>query len=199
MKNTKLLILLTLITSAVAAQDSSKLSFTTAVGFLKPNSSLGRVLQSSVAFNSGVELSLAKRFYVQGTLDFNTLKYDQQVADEGSGYLFQNTNSSLLMVGANVGKNFRFSERWFVSAYIGGGYLSIGEPRVDVFAGSIVKQSVVRTGHIFGRTGTRLGFNSKSRLLHTLYADIDWWVSPAEVQNARVSGFGFFLGTRMPM
>jgi hypothetical protein len=180
------------------AQDTSKLSFTTGVGILKPNSSLGTVLQSGVAFNSGVELALKKKFFVQATFDFNTLRYDQRVTD-GSPFLFQNTNSSLLMIGVNGGKNFSFNKHWTISGYSGAGYLNIGEPRASVLDGRIIKQSIKRTGGVFGRAGIRVAYNTGSKLLHTLYADVNGWTSPAEVQGLNVSGLGFFVGTRMPM
>lgn len=185
--------------SEVFAQDSSKVFFTTGIGYLLPNVKLNRVLQSSVALNSGIELNIKKNRFLQLTLDVNTLKYNQQVPDAESSHLLQNSNSPLVMLGANAGKIFIFDNRWFLSGYIGGGYINIGEPRATIYNGNIVKQSLVRSGNIFGRAGVKLKFNTNTKLLHTIYTDVNWWTSPIKVQNAPVSGFGFFIGTRMPM
>jgi hypothetical protein len=198
----KKLIIATLFTLAIQtinAQDSSKIFFTTGVGFLKPNNKLNNILRPAVAFNSAIELKNKAQWFVQGTLDFNTLKYDQQVLDKESEFLFQNTNSSLLMLGVNGGKTFHLTERWFISGYIGGGFINIGQPRADVVAENVIKQTVVRSSNIFGRTGSRLTYDTRSKLLHSLYVDVNWWASPVKVQNISLNGFGFFVGTRMPM
>lgn len=185
--------------SKVHAQDSSKIFFTTGIGYLLPNVKLNRVLQSSVVLNSGIELTIKKNLFLQLTLDVNTLKYNQQIPDAESSHLLQNSNSPLVMLAANAGKNFILANRWFLSTYIGGGYINIGEPRATVSTGNIVKQSLVRNGNIFGRAGSKLKFNTNTKLLHVIYIDVNWWTSPIKVQNAPVSGFGFFIGTRMPM
>jgi hypothetical protein len=181
------------------AQDSSKIFFTTGIGYLLPNARLNNAFRSSVALNSGLELTNKKKQFLHFTLEVNTLKYNQQITDPESKYLLQNSNSPFIMLGANAGKNFTLTKRWFLSGYIGGGYVNIGEPRATLNAGNIVKQNLVRSGNIFGRAGSRLTFNTKSNLLHILFADINWWTSPIKVQNASVSGFSFFIGTRMPM
>jgi hypothetical protein len=197
----KKIILLTLVSIAVSnikAQDSSRLYFTTGIGVIKVKHSLRNVLKPSVAFNSGLELRNKHNWFIQGTVDFNTLKYDQKIKDDNSPYLFQNTNSSLLMLGLNAGKNFRVSDKWFVSGYIGGGYLNIGEPRV-MLQNAVVKQDVIRNSNVFGRAGTRIAFRSPIKFLQTIYLDGDWWTSPVEVQNSKLNGFAFYIGTRMGM
>jgi hypothetical protein len=181
-------------------QDSTKLYFTTGVGLIKSPGSLSKIFHPSVAFNSGLELTGSKNWFGQVTLDFNTLKYNQQVKTDGSPYLFQNTNSSLFMVGINGGKNFIFrNPDWFVSLYGGGGYLNLGEPRLNPGGENIITQSVVRKGSVFGRAGTRLAYNTKIKFLHTIYFDGSWWKSPADVQGANLNGLSFFVGTRMGM
>src|SRR5687768_2166769 len=127
----KLIPVLFLITgNALMAQDSSKIFVTTGAGIIKSPGQVGKVLHPSIAFNSGIELVGKRNWLLQGTLDFNSLKYNQKVKEDGSPYLFQNTNSSLVMVAVNGGKNFPFAHnKWFASAYLGGGYLNIGEPR----------------------------------------------------------------------
>ena len=184
--------------SVIHAQDSSKIFFTTGIGYLLPNTKLNSILQSSVAINSGIELATKKDLFFQLTLDVNTLKYNQQIPDAESSHLLQNANSPLVILGANAGKNIALADTWLLSGYIGGGYINIGEPRATVY-GNIVKQTLVRNGNIFGRAGARLKFDTKSKLLHMIYADVNWWTSPIKVQNAPVNGFGFFIGTRMPM
>ena len=185
--------------SGVHAQDSSKIFFTTGIGHLLPNTKLNKVLQSSVALNSGIELTTRRNVFLQVTLDVNTLKYNQQIPDAESSYLLRNSNSPLLLLGANAGKNIPLTTRGFLSGYIGGGYINIGEPRAIVYPGNIVEQSLVRHGNIFGRAGAKLKFETKSKLLHIIYGDVNWWTSPIRIQNAPVNGFAFFVGTRMPM
>jgi hypothetical protein len=184
--------------TALRAQDTSRLYFTTGIGVIKVKHVLRDVLKPSVAFNSGIELRHRKNWFIQGTVDFNTLKYDQKVRDESSPYLFQNTNSSLIMLGLNGGRNFPLNKNWFVSAYAGGGYLNIGEPRVTV-KNTIVTQEVIRNSSIFGRAGGRIAFKSPIRFLQTIYVDAEWWTSSVKIQNFRLTGLAFFVGTRMSM
>lgn len=181
------------------AQDSSKVFFTTGIGYLSPNTQLNKVLRSSVALNSGIELTTKKNLFLHLTLDVNTLKYNQQVRESESAYLLRNSNSPLVMLAASAGKNISLYSRWFLSAYIGGGYINIGEPRAAVETGNIVKQTLTRSGNIFGKAGSKLKFNTNTKILHVIYLDVNWWTSPIKVQNASVSGFGFFIGSRMPM
>jgi hypothetical protein len=112
----------------------NKLHLTTGVGVNIIQGELGNTFRSTVAFNSGVEKTFPHHWFGQAEVNFNTLRYDQQVKDENSQYLFQNTNSSLLMLGINGGKDFPFGKSpWFGSAYIGTGYINIGEPRISVY------------------------------------------------------------------
>jgi hypothetical protein len=181
-----------------AAQDSNKIFFTTAIGLIKAPGKLAKVFQPSIALNSGIELTGKKNWFVQGTLDFNTLKYNQQIKEDGSPYLFQNTGSSLIMLAINGGKNFHFGHsKWFASLYSGAGYLNIGEPRLLKFEENIFKQQVSRMGSVFGKVGTRLGYKTKIKFLQTIYFDGSWFSSPLKVQGSTVNGFSFFLGLRM--
>lgn len=70
------------------AQDSTRAFITTGAGLIKSPGSLSHVLHPSIAFNSGIELVNKKNWFIQGTLDFNTLKYNQQIKEDGSPYLF---------------------------------------------------------------------------------------------------------------
>jgi hypothetical protein len=96
------------LTSFLQAQESGKLFFTTAFGVVNTQGEFSKAFKSTLAFNSGVEMSLKKNWFGQLVFDFNALKYDQQVRDANSPYLFQNTNSSLLLLGLNGGKNIFF-------------------------------------------------------------------------------------------
>lgn len=128
------IILLTLsLTNRSMAQETGKLYFTTSFGVIAPQGEFSKAIKSTMAFNSGIEMALKNNWYSQLVFDFNALKYDQQIRDASSPYLFQNTNSSLLLLGLNGGKNIPFENRkWFTSLYGGGGYLNIGEPRITI-------------------------------------------------------------------
>ena len=182
------------------AQDSSNLFFTTGVGLIKSPGSLHQVFHPSIAFNSGIEIVNKKNWFAQGTLDFNTLKYNQRIKEDGSPYLFQNTSSSLFMAAVNGGKNFHFGHnKWIASLYTGAGYLNIGEPRLSVITENTIRQEISRKGSVFGKLGTRVGYRTKIKLLQTIYFDGSYWKSPLTVQGLKLSGVSLFLGARMSM
>jgi hypothetical protein len=56
------------ISQLARSQDSSRVFFTTGAGIIKSPGSLSKVLQPSVAFNSGIEFVIKKNWFVQGTL-----------------------------------------------------------------------------------------------------------------------------------
>lgn len=189
-----------LASNAIMSQDSSKIFFTTGVGIIKAPGSLGSVFKPSIAFNSGVEAVNKKNWFVQATLDFNTLKYNQRIKEDGSPYLFHNTNSSLVMLALNGGKNFPITgSRWFASAYAGGGYLNVGEPRLTSVTNNTIRQEVSRKGGVFGKAGTRIAYKSPIKFLQTIYFDGAWWTSPLAVQGSKLSGISLFVGVRMSM
>lgn len=195
-----LLITVTAAAHGVNAQDSTKIFVTTGAGIIKSPGALSHVLHPSIAFNSGLELVNKTGWFVQGTVDFNSLKYNQRIKENGSPYLFQNTTSSLVMLAINGGKNFYWNDRkWFASLYTGGGYLNIGEPRLLQDNETIIRQEVSRKGSAFGKAGTRIGFKTKLKLLQTIYFDGSYWRSPLTVQGAKLSGVSLFLGLRMSM
>jgi len=131
-------------------------------------------------------------------LDFNALKYDQKIRDANSPFLFQNTNSSLLLLGLNGGKNIYFKNpKWFISFYGGGGYLNVGEPKVTVDpTPNIATQDAVRKSSLFARSGTRLAYKTGSSFFQTVFIDGSHWISPAKVQGGNVNGFSFYIGPR---
>lgn len=198
MKKIMLVSIVALSFNQTFAQQTSRLFFTTGVGVIKVRHTLRDVLKPAIGFNSGLELINKQDWFLQGTVDFNTLKYDQKVKDENSAYLFKNTSSSLLMLGLNGGKNFKLSDNSFLSTYIGGGYLNIGEPRVTIQT-SVVTQNNYRQGNVFGRTGVRYALKSPIQFLQTLYLDANWWTAPIKVQGTQLNGFSFFITSRMAM
>lgn len=186
--------------NALMAQDSSRIFFTTGAGIIKSPGSLSKVFHPSVAFNSGIEAVNKKNWFLQATVDFNSLKYNQRIRDDGSPYLFSNTNSSLIMIALNGGKNFPFrNSKWFASAYTGGGYLNVGEPRLVDVAENKIRQEVSRKGGVFGKLGTRIAYRSPVRFLQTIYFDGAWWASPLTVQGSKFSGISLSIGARMSM
>lgn len=186
------------INQSLLAQENGKLFFTTAFGLINAQGKFANAFKSTLAFNSGVEMSLKHNWFGQLVFDFNALKYDQQIRDANSPFLFQNTNSSLLLLGLNGGKNFHFKNpKWFTSIYGGGGFLNIGEPRVTIDnISNIAKQDVARKSNVFARAGSRLAYKTKSNFFQTLYLDLSYWASPAKVQGGSVNGFSFYIGTR---
>ena len=191
---------LTFCAGNLMAQDSSRVFVTTGAGLIKSPGSLHNVFQPSIAFNSGIELVNRKNWFIQGTLDFNTLKYNQRHKEDGSPYLFLNTTSSLVMGAVNGGKNFTFGHgNWLATAYTGGGYLNIGEPRLIQVEENKIRQEVTRKGSVFAKLGTRIGYKTKVKWLQTIYFDGSWWKSPLEVQGSDLSGVSLFLGVRMAM
>ena len=183
----------------LTAQESSKVFVTTGAGIIKSLGSLHKVFKPSIAFNSGIELVNKTNWFLQGSLDFHTLKYNQKIKEDNSPYLFVNTTSSLVQIAVSGGKNFHFSNKWFASLYSGGGYLNVGEPRLVDHADNIIKQKVSRKISVFGKAGTRVGYKTKSKLLQTIYFDGAYWASPLTIQGSRLSGVSLFLGARMSM
>lgn len=184
----------------VNAQDTSKIFFTTSVGLLNPISTFSNAYKKSLALNSGVEYKLNKSYFAQLVLDFNAVSYSQQIKDESSAYLFQNTSSSVFLVGANVGRNFNLtnSQKLFVSPYLGLGYANIGEPRLKVDnVSGIINQQVTRMTGIFGRTGLRLAYKTPSKLLQTIFLDASYWAASINIQQSRPKAFSFLVGTRI--
>lgn len=182
------------------AQDNTRVFFTTGAGIIKSPGALSKVIQPSIALNSGIEVTGRQNWFVQGTLDFNTVKYHQRIKADGSPFLFQNTNSSLFMAALNGGRNFNFGDnKWFSSLYTGGGYLNIGEPRLILHSENTIRQQVSRKGGVFGKVGVRVGYKTKIKLLQTIYFDGSYWKSSVRLQNAHLNVISLFIGTRMSM
>ncbi|MBL7737920.1 MAG: hypothetical protein JNK14_01790 [Chitinophagaceae bacterium] len=182
------------------AQDSSRIHFTTGVGVNKIKGSLSNTFRSTIAFNSALEVALGKNWFAQAELNFNTLKYDQQKKADNSSYLFRNTNSSLLLIGLNGGRDFSFANSWFISAYTGGGFVSVGEPRISVDEDNrVVTQTIAARTGFFGKGGTRVGYKTRSKIFQTLYIDGSYWTSTVKTQGNTLRGLSLFAGMRMSM
>ena len=180
------------------AQDSSKFYFTTAVGILAPVSSFSKAYENSLALNSGIEYQFSKHYFAQFVLDFNAVRYNQQVKDGNSSYLFQHTSSSIFLAGFNLGRNISISNsgKFFASPYVGFGYANIGEPRVTLKSTGIVEQQVTRMVGIYAKQGVRVGYRTSSKILQTLYIDLAYLLANIHVQESRPSAFSFLVGTR---
>jgi hypothetical protein len=181
------------------AQDSSKFYFTTAAGALYPVADFSRSYKTSLALNSGIEYKINKSLFTQLVLDFNAVKYSQQVKDSYSDYLFQQTNSSIFLVGLNVGKNFSThpGSKLFSSIYAGGGYINIGEPRLSVNINThTVLQLVKRMPGIFAKSGLRIGYKTSSAFLQTIYIDGSYWISNLSIQQSTAQALSIYIGTR---
>jgi hypothetical protein len=182
------------------AQDTARLYLFSGVGVINGQGVFGKSVKPSLGFNSGLELKLKGNLFSQFSIDFNSLKYNQQDIDASTPYLFQNANSSLLMVGLNIGYNFNKPNiKWSGFVYLGSGYLNIGEPRVKLEKENTIVQSVVNQSSIFGRGGFRVGYKTNSAFFQTLYLDTTYWTSAASVQGGKVGGLSIFIGTRLTM
>ena len=182
------------------AQDTTRFYIVSGVGILNGQGIFGKSVQPSIGFNSGVGFKLKQNLSALVTIDFNSLKYSQQNIDTNSPFLFQNTSSSLLMIGVHAGNDFHIRHsKWSVFTYLGGGYLNIGEPRVQLENANTIVQNVVRQSNVFGRGGVRLGYKTSSAFFQTLYLDASYWASPAVVQGGHIKGVSLYLGTRIVM
>jgi hypothetical protein len=182
------------------AQDSSKIYLTTSIGLLVPAKKFANAYSTSLALNSGIEYKIGSLLFAQFEIDFNAVKYNQQYKDNGSGYLFQKTNSSFFLAGFNFGKNILFGKtgKLFSSVYIGTGYINIGEPRLTVnLTTNVIEQQVNRTKGVFGKTGIRLGYKTASKFLQTIYADGSYWFTNLTVQQSKAQAFSVYIGTRI--
>ena len=189
-----------LLTLTATAQDSTKFYIFSGIGVINGLGTFGKSVKPSLAFNSGIELKLRKNIFLQFSVDFNALTYNQQHINDNSPFLFQNTNSTLLVLGLNVGYQFaKPTTRLSGFAYIGSGYLNIGEPRVTLNNANTVVQSVSNKSNIFARGGFRVGYKTNSAFFQTIYVDTSYWASPAIAQGGYIKGFSVLLGTRITM
>ena len=194
-----LTIAISLICVVAKSQDTSKIFFTTSAGILLPLSKFSNAYKTSLALNSGIEYKFRKKYFLQFVLDFNAINYDQQIKDASSNYLFQNTSSSVFLVGFNVGRNVNINNSGtiFFSPYIGLGYANIGEPRLTVNnTTNIITQEVTRMNGLFTRGGLRLGYKTKSKVLQTIYLDASYWTTNIDVQNSKPQALSILVGTR---
>jgi hypothetical protein len=186
------------ISNIAFAQDSIGLSYATSVGLVKVTGPVNQVLQPGIAFRSEFEYITKKKWFIDVTGDFSAQKYNQQEKDSASPFLFQNSKSALFMIGINLGKRLRFlNKNCSISLYFGGGYLTIGEPRVNLAPDNIVRQTILHPNGIFGRLGSRVEYNTKIKVLQGVFLDVSGWSSPAKVQGMSLHGFSLFIGTRV--
>jgi hypothetical protein len=183
---------------AAKAQDSMRIFVNTGLSLTKVTGNLSKVLKPSVNFSSGIETVLQKGWFAQGTLDISRLRYHQQSTDEKSSYLFRNTSADLLLLGLNGGKHFDLTKAFSASGYLGGGFITISEPRITL-TDSIAMQEDVRSSSAFGRIGTKLSLQTGIRFLPIIYVDASWWTTPLTIQRYPLQGFSFIVGAKMQM
>jgi hypothetical protein len=184
----------------LTAQDSSRLYIFSGIGVINGQGVFGKSVKPSLGFNSGLEIKLKKNLFCQASVDFNALTYNQQKIDAQSPYLFQNTNSTLLILGLNIGYNFNKPDlKWSVFTYLGSGYLNLSEPRVTLSNSNTIVQSTLSQANIFGRGGIRIGYKTGSSFFQTLYLYTSYWASSLIAQGGNVNGISVLIGTRITM
>lgn len=183
------------------AQYDNKLHLNTGIGINNIQGKLKNTFGSTIAFNSGFERSFDKHLYGQIEVSLNTLKYDQQVKDDNSPYLFQNTTTSFFMIGTNWGYDFHLCRsQWFTSLYGGTGFLTLGKPRVTIDeVNNVAIQKIIRVNGFFGKAGGRIGLNTGSNTFHTLYIDGSWMTSTVKSEGSTFRNVAVFIGMRMAM
>jgi hypothetical protein len=194
------LFILLLINLNLKAQDTSRLYIFSGVGIINGQGIFGKSVKPSLGFNSGLEIKLKKNLFTQFSIDYNALNYNQQNIDAKSSYLFQNTSSTLLILGLNIGYNFTIPKtKWSSFTYLGSGYLKISEPRATLDGNNKIIQSAVSQSNIFGRGGIRIGYKTGSSFFQTVYLDTSYWASSVIAQGGRVNGISMLIGTRLTM
>jgi Outer membrane protein beta-barrel domain len=181
-------------------QDSTRFYFNSSVGLLNPIAKFAKSYSTSPAVNSGFEYFLTKKYFIQGELGFNAVKYSQQIKDPNSVFLFQNTNSSVLMLGINLGRKIHFSptSKLFIQPYVGIGYANIGEPRLLVDNNlKIIKQEVTRMQGIFTKLGNKFAYRTKSKVLQTVFIDASYWSGYLTIQESKPQGITVLFGTKV--
>lgn len=182
------------------AQDSTKIFIVSSAGIIIPTGGFENAYKKSLALNSGLEYRLKKGFFLLGKFDFNAVKYNQQIIDNNSKFLFQNTSSTILQIGLNIGKEISLSSTkiWRLSPYLGIGYINIGEPRLDVDnSKNIITLKTARMQNIFGRVGVRFMKSSKAPKKPSLFCDFSYWNSPIEIQKHKAMALNLQFGTRI--
>ncbi len=188
-------------TTTVLAQAKSTVYLTSMIGQLNPVGDFGEAYQSSLSVTTGIEARIKKSdFYVIGSIEYNSVGYSQKVRDQNTQFLIQNTTTPILLISANFGKAFYFNakRRFFVSPYVGTGFINVSEPRVNIDA--LPLTATIETAYssgAFGRVGTRLGFNTGKVWLPTVLLDSSYWRSfnnPYEGQPAQA--YTLMIGTR---
>ncbi|MDN3585967.1 hypothetical protein QWY86_04765 [Pedobacter aquatilis] len=183
------------------AQETTKIAVTTGFGIISFPPGLSSVLKSSVTFNSGLELKLKKNWFIQGDVSLNSIGYDQTIRENASVFLFKNANSSLFQISLSGGYLFRFLPSKFGLAVYGGpGFQRFGEPRVanDNLA-QVTTQNNVFSTSIYGKVGSRLSYKTNSSFLQTIYVEATYFTSSIQVQQYRLQGFTYCIGTKFSL
>lgn len=182
------------------AQDSVRINVTSSLGLIKPIKGFSNSFETSFSVNSGLIYKLKNNGYLSGVLSVNMLKYNQTVLDNHSSYFFSNTSSPFVQIGLYAGRNFDIGvKRLFaISPYVGIGGLSLSEPRLTLDEENrTVSQTVVRNISFFYAGGARTYFNTRTKLLQTIFIDTNYWKSPLNVQNTNPEAISIMFGTKI--
>ncbi|MCX2573182.1 outer membrane beta-barrel protein [Pedobacter sandarakinus] len=193
--------LFTLIGSVLYAQDSPKITANTGVGIISFPGQHSSVLQSSVTFNSGLQLQLKKNWFIQGDANLNSIGYNQLIRENSTEFLFKDANSGLFQLSLSGGYSFKISpSKLSLSLYAGPGFQRFSEPKVtnDIAARVTTQQKIFRNS-VFGKAGSRLNYKTNSAFLQHIYLEATYFTSSLQVQQYRLQGFTYCIGTRFSL
>lgn len=182
------------------AQDSTRIQITSSFGIIKPMNSFGNSFSQSFSAASGLVYKIKEKVFLNGTFSVNMLKYNQSQLDPKSMYLITKTSSPFIQVGLSIGREFEIIEhkRLLFSPYIGAGAFRLSEPRLTRNANSnIVSQKYLQHYAPHVLIGQRLYFDTKTKLLRTVFVDTFYWRSNLNVQNSKAQAFSIMVGTKI--
>ncbi len=182
----------------VFSQDSTRFFFNSSAGILNPLGQFAKSYSVSPSVGSGFEYYVRSKYFITGDLGINAVKYSQQIRDPKSNFLFKNTNSSVFMLGVNMGRKVTLSRKVFLQPYLGLGYANIGEPRLLVDnTTQIINQEVVRMQGLITKVGNKLAIRTKSKMLQTVFLDVSYWRGYFTIQESTPKGINVSFGTKV--
>jgi hypothetical protein len=182
------------------AQDSTKVFVSSGMGLLFPNGDFAKAYSISLNLGTGVEIVFPKKYFLDLNAGFNAVKYSQQIRETGSPFLFEKTNSNLIMLGANYGKIFEIgnAKMFMISPYVGLGYVNIGEPRLEVNQSLLtIVQRMQRMQGIFVKGGLRVGYKLHKKALEGIFLNTSYWRGNLKIQESRPEALSILIQTRV--
>ena len=196
-----MLVALLAVSSVARAQDSTKIAITTGVGVIEVPGKLRMVLKPAVTFNSGLVYRLSENWFVQGDVSLNSIGYDQMTREDNSSFLFKDASSSLFQAAISAGYMFAIKNTALaVSFYAGPGYQRFGEPRIFPDNSTLTAtQNILRKSSLLVKTGSRISYQTRSAFLQTIYLEATYFSSPITIQQYRLQGFSYCIGTKFSL